>query len=145
MVFCGTVEGTNTINCLMKSIVRSQTTLTFTPTGTWLTLLQSGSLESAISEPLTLALHRGGLHHRVPLQAFTDFTTEKLTGATWGEYGDITIEAKPEWKVDQCIQSRPIQMRIYHSNESCSQAYTANFAPAAYFSAAILFFLPFCE
>ena len=43
------------------------------------------------------------------------------------------------------IQSRPIEMRILHRNERCSKACSAHFAPAAYFTAAILFFLPFCE
>jgi len=43
------------------------------------------------------------------------------------------------------LQSRPIEMRILHRNERCSKACSAHFAPAAYFTAAILFFLPFCE
>ena len=43
------------------------------------------------------------------------------------------------------LQSRPIEMRILHRNERCSKACSAHFAPAAYFTAATLFFLPFCE
>ena len=43
------------------------------------------------------------------------------------------------------LQSRPIEMRILHRNENCSKTCSAHFAPAAYFTAATLFFLPFCE
>ena len=43
------------------------------------------------------------------------------------------------------VLSRPIEMRILHRNERCSKACSAHFAPAAYFTAATLFFLPFCE